>query len=56
MVALLLGLLSALPAPASAASLDKSAERWLRQVHLVILPDEEVLFRGLRSPEARMKR
>lgn len=51
--ALLLGLLSALSASATAASLDKPAERWLRQVHLLILPDEEALFRRLRNPEDR---
>jgi GWxTD domain-containing protein len=33
--------------------LDKSAERWLREVHLLILPEEEVLFRTLPSAEER---
>ncbi|MFI5184855.1 MAG: GWxTD domain-containing protein, partial [Vicinamibacteria bacterium] len=40
--------------PAGAASpLDKGAERWLRQVHLLILPAEEGVFRTLPSPEDR---
>ena len=51
-VALLLALLAA-PSTGSAAALDKGAERWLRQVHLLILPDEEALFRSLPSAEDR---
>ena len=33
--------------------LDKDAARWLREVHLLILPDEEALFRGLTSSDDR---
>jgi GWxTD domain-containing protein len=33
--------------------LDKSSERWLREVHLLILPEEESFFRGLATPEDR---
>src|SRR5258708_4184356 len=34
-------------------SLDKGALRWLRQVHLLILPSEETLFRTLPAAEDR---
>ena len=40
------------PAPAT-PKLDKEAARWLREVHLLILPEEEAVFRGLTSPEDR---
>ena len=36
-----------------AAGLDRAAERWLREVHLLILPDEEASFRSLATPEDR---
>ena len=47
------------PIPGRAASLapggglDKSAERWLRGVRLLILPEEEALYRDLRDPRDR---
>src|SRR6185295_3207434 len=46
------------PAPVAGAAeatpkLDKDAARWLREVHLLILPEEELAFRGLTSPEDR---
>ena len=40
-------------AAADADKLDKDAERWLRQVHLLILPDEEATFRALRHAADR---
>jgi GWxTD domain-containing protein len=33
--------------------LDKAAEKWLREVHLLILPEEEGLFRALLTTEDR---
>lgn len=33
--------------------LDKDAAQWLREVHLLILPEEELAFRGLTNPEDR---
>jgi len=35
------------------ASLDKAAERWLREVHLLILPEEESTFRTLATADDR---
>ncbi len=49
-------LILALLAPGLAAApkgLDRAAERWLREVHLLILPEEEALFRSLPGPEDR---
>jgi GWxTD domain-containing protein len=37
----------------AAAKLDKAAERWLKEVHLLILPEEEAFYRDLTSPEDR---
>jgi len=50
MVSTLLGLLG--PAP-DRPGLDKDAEAWLRQVRLLILPEEEHLFTQLRDKEDR---
>jgi GWxTD domain-containing protein len=54
-VAFALAVLWASPtfAAGAAASLDKGAERWLRQVHLLILPSEEGVFRALPTAEDR---
>jgi GWxTD domain-containing protein len=40
-------------AAAPAPSLDKGSERWLRQVHLLILPSEEGVFRALPTADDR---
>jgi GWxTD domain-containing protein len=55
LVAFALAVLWASPtfAAGSAPSLDKAAERWLRQVHLLILPSEEGVFRALPSADDR---
>lgn len=40
------------PGAATAADkLDKAAERWLKEVRLLILPEEEAFYRDLSSPE-----
>jgi len=49
-----LGLVAVLSVPASGAGkLDKASERWLKEVHLLILPEEEALYRDLPSPDDR---
>jgi GWxTD domain-containing protein len=52
---LALGVLGAGGAVPGAAALDKEAEAWLRQVHLLIVPDEERIFRQLRDKEDRVE-
>jgi GWxTD domain-containing protein len=50
----LLALALLAPRPIAAdKGLDQAAERWLREVHLLILPEEESFFRGLARPEDR---
>jgi len=39
--------------PPAVHALDKAAAKWLKQVHLLILPDEEALYRDLRSSDDR---
>jgi GWxTD domain-containing protein len=39
------------PGLAAPKGLDRAAERWLREVHLLILPEEEALFRSLPDPD-----
>jgi GWxTD domain-containing protein len=52
-----LGGLALLPATHLLAGpgLDKADERWLREVHLLILPEEEATFRALGTPEDRQQ-
>ena len=38
---------------AGPAKLDNDTERWLKQVHLLMLPDEEAVFRGLEDAADR---
>jgi len=37
----------------AAPKLDKASERWLREVHLLILPEEEAIYRALPSSDER---
>jgi GWxTD domain-containing protein len=38
---------------AAEKGLDKASEKWLREVHLLMLPEEDALFRTLQSAEER---
>ena len=49
---LLASLAPATPAPET-QKLDKDAARWLREVHLLILPEEEAVFRSLTDADDR---
>jgi len=40
---------------AGPAKLDNDTERWLKQVHLLMLPDEEAVFRGLEDAADRQE-
>lgn len=53
-IQLVVALVAATAVPATAAAkLDKEAERWLKEVHLLILPDEERIYRDLKDPADR---
>jgi len=38
---------------AAEKGLDKASEKWLREFHLLVLPEEEAVFRGLQTAEER---